>query len=60
MVLTGDEAATRSIVDARLVVATVTIPEKQANKIKETGLTHSKIENLMHILQKVGAILLLL
>lgn len=34
VVLTGDEAATCPVVDARLVVATVTIPEKRANKIK--------------------------
>lgn len=32
VVLTGDEAAIRSLVDARLVVATVTVPEGQERK----------------------------
>lgn len=32
VVLTGDEAAIGSLVDARLVVATVTVPEREAGK----------------------------
>lgn len=32
VVLTGDEAATCSLVDARLVVATVTVPEKKEKR----------------------------
>lgn len=46
VVLTGDEAAICSVVDARLVVAAVTIPEKQA----------SKQERFKHITLKISYI----